>query len=68
MADIVDKAEEAESAIFALRIKNLPSSEIPKGNGVCLYCAERLNHDGRWCDAYCRDDWEKRQRVGRGNV
>lgn len=40
MADIVDKAEEAEAAIFALRIKNLPSPEIPKGTGACLYCAD----------------------------
>lgn len=66
MADICDKADEAEAAIFALRMKHRPSTEIPKGTGACLYCNEPLAHDGRWCDAGCRDDWEKQQRLSGG--
>jgi hypothetical protein len=27
--------------------------------GFCLYCDEPVVSPRRWCDAQCRDDWEK---------
>lgn len=36
-------------------------AEIPKGDGYCLECGGEIEGDGRWCDAYCRDSFEKRK-------
>ena len=39
--------------------------EGPTPTGACLNCGELLDKMGsRWCDSDCRDDWEKRNRVG----
>ncbi len=27
--------------------------------GICLFCEEPVAEGRRWCDAACRDDWEK---------
>lgn len=34
--------------------------------GYCLYCHEPL-HDKRkrWCDAHCRDDWQRERNLKR---
>lgn len=29
--------------------------------GYCLFCDEPVDHPRRWCNAQCRDDWEKEQ-------
>jgi hypothetical protein len=36
--------------------------EGPAPTGHCLNCDARLAPRQRWCDAHCRDDWEKEQR------
>lgn len=34
--------------------------------GYCLYCEEPLNDPNkRWCNAECRDAWEKERRMKR---
>ncbi len=69
MADIVDIANELVESEMAERIKNRGSAEIPKGSGECLHCASTLhNPQSRWCDADCRDDWEKAQRAAKNRV
>lgn len=35
-------------------------AEGPQAVGYCLECGEPLAAGLRWCDADCRDDWEKR--------
>lgn len=37
----------------------------PEATGVCLHCETPLSDGRRWCDAECREDWEKRQRAER---
>lgn len=42
---------------------------IPPVTGSCLFCATPLDNmatdvdDLRWCDADCRDDWEKERKI-----
>lgn len=36
-----------------------------QATGVCLSCGEELGPDVRWCDASCRDDWEREKRRGK---
>lgn len=37
----------------------------PQATGICLFCGEPLPAGQRWCDADCRDDWERAQRARR---
>jgi hypothetical protein len=62
MADIADIANDQIEREIAATLKYRPAAEIPKGTGECLYCGERLPFAQRWCDAECRDDWEKEQK------
>lgn len=77
MTDFADEASErTERQIEAALSKRMP--EGPKPTGFCHECGEELpwrtmsmcadSQDlqmaRRWCDAQCRDDWERRN--GRG--
>jgi hypothetical protein len=33
----------------------------PRPRGACLWCGARLALPQRWCDAECRDDWQRSQ-------
>lgn len=37
--------------------------EGPKPTGRCLCCDDPLPLERRWCDADCRDDYEKQERT-----
>lgn len=58
MADEADIANlYAEMAIqSATRIRKY---EPPKEGGKCLWCGEELPSERRFCDADCRDDYQK---------
>jgi hypothetical protein len=62
MADIIDEAHEREEE---LREKALAARkpEGPPACGFCYFCDEPLGKGQRWCDADCRDDWEKAMRA-----
>jgi len=30
-----------------------------RATGRCLWCGEKTGKGRRWCDADCRDDWER---------
>jgi hypothetical protein len=63
MADAVDRANDlAQTEIDAI-VRNRPSAKLPPGHGHCLYCDEPLDPPRRWCDADCRDDFEKAVRA-----
>ena len=41
-----------------------------KASEDCLFCGNRLSQarravEARWCDQFCRDDWEKEQQLMR---
>lgn len=52
------------STIQAIR-QNAEKMEV-EATGECLFCGEELDQSGpvpmRWCDADCRDKWEKSRR------
>ena len=60
MADIADIAHEQEElqrqSALAQATK---STKSPTATGRCLECDAPLPHGMRWCDAICRDDWER---------
>lgn len=59
MADIIDDAQKREEEILAAALK-YRKPEGPVANGACHNCGAILTKPGaRWCDADCRDDWEK---------
>lgn len=60
MADQIDIAQEREQtdterAIAAAR----RATPGPLSQGVCLHCDDPLTDGRRWCDAACRDDWQR---------
>ncbi len=63
MTDVSDQATEFEE----LRRDAALASRKPSGPppcGECHFCeAELSDPSARWCDADCRDGWEKRQRA-----
>lgn len=58
MADVTDRAdvEVERSLAYALRQRR---PEGPAETGFCLSCSEDLPQGRRWCDAVCRDEWER---------
>lgn len=64
--DDVDRTNQDLEFLDALTKKgNLKKEAEPKG--YCLYCYEPLlDSHRRWCNAECRDAWEKEQRLKNG--
>ncbi len=58
MPDLFDLATEREEMDrdIALRVRK---PEGPKPTGVCLWCGEPVEEGRRWCDAFCRNGWER---------
>lgn len=58
MADIADKAaDHIERESIGLLARRKPIG--PVANGRCHFCDEILNDTDRWCDANCRDDYQR---------
>ncbi len=63
MADEVDIADEVAETILQAQIDRArKDQETVKATGHCLSCDEPLEEGRRWCDADCRDDWERERR------
>jgi hypothetical protein len=60
--DIIDQANET-AEIFRRSALSQRKPDGPEATGHCLNCDARLAARQRWCDAPCRDDWEKAQRA-----
>ena len=58
MPDIADIASEKEEILMRANLSQ-HREEGPAATGECLNCEERLPMGQRWCDAACRDDWER---------
>lgn len=62
--DIADRAlkdiEMMDSLISKREVK--PEAEA---TGRCLWCGRKVRKGRRWCDASCRDDWEKANKGGK---
>lgn len=58
MADEIDiTAERLERELAALVERQARRGPSPTGR--CLWCGEPADDGRRWCDADCRDDWER---------
>jgi hypothetical protein len=64
MPDLIDLAqaqnERREERALAAR-----KPAAPRASGFCLNCGEPLPEGRRWCDAECRDDWERMNTLSR---
>ena len=58
--DIVDRAQEELEAYEKFRSKR--HRKEAEETGYCLFCGEPLPKGRRWCNADCRDSWEKENR------
>lgn len=66
MSDIIDDANnQAELALQMCLRTRRPSG--PTATGFCLSCETPVGEGMRWCDANCRDDFERAERAGQRN-
>ncbi|MBS4049402.1 MAG: hypothetical protein KG075_23860 [Alphaproteobacteria bacterium] len=66
MADIIDQANDTADLFLrsSLLKRQQSAKDPPSGIGMCLSCGEDVEGERRWCDAGCRDDWQRRQKRG----
>ncbi len=64
MADIIDEASEWEDELRqqALR-RRKPNGPSPTGHCLNAECGEKLPVGHRWCDANCRERYERQLQV-----
>jgi len=60
--DIIDQGNET-AELFRKAALSQRAPEGPTATGNCLNCEWPLTGGKRWCDAACRDDWQKQQRA-----
>jgi len=58
VADEADLAAEHLAREMALMLRRRAEAG-PEPVGHCLWCGARLRRPLRWCDADCRDAWER---------
>lgn len=61
MSDIIDDANATADLHLHVALRNRKHDAImpTAGVGFCLCCAADLPPERRWCDAECRDAWQK---------
>lgn len=60
MADEVDRSQQDIEFLAQIVKPNLQKEAEP--TGYCLFCGEEITEPNRrWCDAYCRDNWQRQQ-------
>lgn len=62
MADIADTAHAIEEMHRSLALRNRDRGPAIAETGACLNCDAPVPAGRRWCDAGCRDDWQRAQR------
>ncbi len=61
MTDENDRASLLEELAKDLAVKKAKSTPYLPATGYCYYCSETIGMGQRWCDSYCRDDWQHEQ-------
>jgi hypothetical protein len=60
---MADDADKVEALSDMMRQSNMYNSRRDEPQAVaigeCLFCGEPVEKDRRWCDAACRDDWQR---------
>ena len=63
MVDEVDVSSKNVEKEIETALKNIDTT-IPKNKtGKCLYCKADITNERRWCDADCRDNYERQKRT-----
>lgn len=57
-ADVATRNEEM-ARVGAVAASRRPAG--PQYTGVCHYCDDPVDAPRRWCNAFCRDFWERDQ-------
>lgn len=66
MSDEIDATNDRVLLEAELAIKNIRAAKPEaEATGECLHCNELVPEGRRWCDADCRDAWDKDQRARR---
>lgn len=58
MGDLIDRANDTADTFLSAAL-SARRDEAPSATGACLFCRKPVPPPARWCDAGCRDDWEK---------
>lgn len=68
IADLADaqNALALDAALKAARAQaaNDERQALSQGAGYCLFCGAEIEPPRRWCDADCRDLWERQRKRG----
>ena len=64
-ADILDDASEIESNERERLIQKARRAKPILATGHCLCCNAELKDGKRWCDEWCRDDWQLEQEAAK---
>lgn len=60
MSDAIDRTQEYIDTMTEAAIQNREKPAVIQGTGECWTCGEKQTDPSRrWCDAECRDTWEK---------
>lgn len=60
MSDEVDVSNDRWEWYVSMKIReNAASKTVADYTGACLYCEASVPEGHRWCDADCRDAWQK---------
>ena len=60
-ADMLDQASENESKERERLIERAKRVKPILATGHCLCCNAELKDGKRWCDEWCRDEWQLEQ-------
>lgn len=66
IADLADaqNALALDAALKAARAQAANDERQAQGAGYCLFCGAEIEPPRRWCDADCRDLWERQRKRG----
>jgi hypothetical protein len=65
-SDSADHAVEVEDRLKEYELQRIRQNRAKSGLpfcGACYYCSTEVSQPRLWCDAYCRDDFEREQRI-----
>lgn len=59
--DAIDQAQRADAFFQAIALRQPLKPPVVSAvfTGLCLNCEVAVDYPRRWCNADCRDDWEK---------
>lgn len=65
MADEIDRAQEHEEAMLQAAIASQQNAPRMKPTGSCHWCEEQVEGGLLFCDADCRDEYQRRKEIRR---